>query len=68
MKLAKIKIVLTPDAADLLPDILAVGRGADPRGHDIGAWEREEAARLKRLEAKRLALETAKAAKPEAAE
>jgi hypothetical protein len=69
MKLPKIKIVLPPDVADLYPDILAVGRGADPRGHDIEAWEKAEAERVARVEARRRAAELADPKpKPEAAE
>jgi hypothetical protein len=61
-----ITINLPPDFADLYPQLVVHGRGQDPRGYDIAAWAREEAARLKRLEAKRLAAEGA--CKPEAAE
>jgi hypothetical protein len=68
MKRLKIKVVLTPDAADLFPDLIVHGRGKDPRGRDIEAWERDEAARLKRLEAKRKTVEASNRPKSEAAE
>lgn len=72
MKKLKIIVNLPPDAADLYPELYYIGRGADPRGRDIEAWEREEKARLERVEARRLAKEAEAAAavtaKPEAAE
>jgi hypothetical protein len=74
MKFRKITIVVDAESADALPDILAVGRGADPRGHDIEAWEKAEAERVARVEARRRAAEAEaqaqarKVTKPEAAE
>lgn len=70
MKFRKFTFTIPPDAADAFPELNVHGRGQDPRGHDIEAWEREEAARLKRVDAKRLAAEAAAqmATKPKAAE
>lgn len=71
MKKLEIKVNLPADFADLYPELYYVGRGADPRGRnkeEIEAWEREDAERIKRLEARRLAADSAKIAKPEAAE
>ena len=68
MKKPKITINLPPDFADLYPEILVIGRGTDPRGTNIEAWEREEKARQERVEARRLAAEAEKTSKSEAAE
>ena len=72
MKFKTFTFVIPPDAADAFPDIWVHGRGQDPRGPDIEAWEKAERERLERVEARRVAAETAARAaqitKPEAAE
>jgi hypothetical protein len=61
MTFRKITITLPDDFADAFPELLIHGRGADPRGHDIEAWERDDAERLARLEARRKAQDAADA-------
>jgi hypothetical protein len=62
----KIFVNLPRGVADEVPELVAVGRGADPRGSDIEAWQEGDAARLVRQSAKLKAAEATP--KPEAAE